>query len=333
MLRDTALVSIVIPAYNCQDKILHTIKSVSGQSYGNVEMILCDDGSADLTLSIAREEACKDHRIIIVSDSNHGPAHARNEGIKRARGKYLVFVDSDDSVSEHYISDMLELAEDNDCDLVISGYRRRYADGSEQTVLPPPGVYAADRFPVIFGELFRKSLIQGPCWKMFRMDVVKENHVRFREDWRLGEDAWFVYSYLEHVKKAALVDKANYSYTIHDNDSLSRAPTMEKIVNNIALTKKLLTVQAFESAYDCFGEGLCGNYTDFCEGILRAKLSFNERLCQIKAANDHVRRFKWFFEYREKHAVRMLYRFLIKHNFAAAICLLTFARLKIKRVL
>ena len=333
MFRNTALVSVIVPAYNCQDTISFTIKSIAGQSYSNIEIILCNDGSTDRTLSIMQEEASKDTRIIIINDFNHGPAHARNDGINKARGKYLVFVDADDSVSPHYVLDMLERAENNDCDLVISGYKRCYADGSEQSFIPKSGVYGEDRFHAVLSDLFRKSLLQGPCWKLFRTDTVKENHVRFKEEWRLGEDAWFVYSYLAHFKKAALADQANYSYIMRSNDSLSRIPSMEKIVNNIALTKKLLTIPAFESASDCFGEGLCGNYTDYCEGVLRANLSFQERLCQIKAANDHMRRFKWFFEYREKHAVRMLYRFLIKHNFAAATYLLTFARLKSKRVI
>jgi len=333
MFRNTALVSVIVPAYNCQDTISFTIKSIAGQSYSNIEIILCNDGSTDRTLSIMQEEASKDTRIIIINDFNHGPAHARNDGINKARGKYLVFVDADDSVSPHYVLDMLERAENNDCDLVISGYKRCYADGSEQSFIPKSGVYGEDRFHAVLSDLFRKSLLQGPCWKLFRTDTVKENHVRFKEEWRLGEDAWFVYSYLAHFKKAALADQANYSYIMRSNDSLSRIPSMEKIVNNIALTKMLLTIPAFESASDCFGEGLCGNYTDYCEGVLRANLSFQERLCQIKAANDHMRRFKWFFEYKENHAVRKLYRFLIKHNFAAAIYFLTFARLKSKRVI
>lgn len=333
MFKSDTLVSVIVPAYNCQDHISSTIQSIKGQLYGNIEIILCNDGSTDHTLSILQEEASKDTRIIIINDSNHGPAHARNEGIKSAHGKYMVFVDSDDSVSEHYIIDMLEQAEDNDCDFVISGYKRCYSDGAENSFIPKSGVYGADRFHVVLSDLFRKSLIQGPCWKMFRADIVKGNHVRFREKWRLGEDAWFVYSYLEYFEKAALVGKANYSYTIHDNDSLSRVPSMEKIVNNIALTKKLLTISTFESVSDCFGEGLCGNYTDYCESVLRAKLSFKERLCQIKAANANLRRFRWFFEYREKHLIRMFYRLFIKLNWSVAIYVLTFARLKFKRVI
>lgn len=333
MLMHTALVSVIVPACNCQDTISSVIQAITGQLYENIEIIICNDGSSDRTLPIIQEEAGKDNRIIVISDENHGPAHARNEGINRARGKYLVFVDADDSVSPSYVLDMLEQAEDNGCDLVISGYKRCYADGTEQSFIPQLGVYGKDRFQEVLSDLFRKSLIQGPCWKLFRTDVVKENQVRFREEWRLGEDAWFVYSYLEHFKKAALVEKANYSYIIRNNDSLSRIPSMEKIVNNIALTKKLLSIPAFVPASDCFGEGLCGNYTDYCEGVLRAKLSFKEKLCQIKAANDPMRRFKWFFEYKEKHIVRRLYRFLIKHNLAVALYFLTLARLKCKRVL
>ena len=90
------LVSIVTPVFNAEKYLKETVKSIQNQTYENWELFLIDDGSTDDSLKIAKDLAKTDKRIHPVSIKNSGAAVARNEGIKRANGHYLCFIDADD---------------------------------------------------------------------------------------------------------------------------------------------------------------------------------------------------------------------------------------------
>jgi teichuronic acid biosynthesis glycosyltransferase TuaG len=100
------LVSIVMPAFNCQDYLAESVESVIGQTYQNWELIIVDDSSTDRTVDIARKYASQDKRIRVISmENNSGPAIARNKAIGDSKGQYIAFLDSDDL----WISKKLEI--------------------------------------------------------------------------------------------------------------------------------------------------------------------------------------------------------------------------------
>lgn len=89
-------VSIVIPVYNVESYLRQCIDSVLNQSYQNLELVLVDDGSKDSSPAICDEYAAKDSRVVVVHKANGGAAAARNDGIRKATGDYVTFLDSDD---------------------------------------------------------------------------------------------------------------------------------------------------------------------------------------------------------------------------------------------
>lgn len=93
---DQPLVSVIIPAYNAEAYILHTLHSVLSQSYKNIEVIVVDDGSHDSTAQIVESIMQRDNRITLLSQANSGVAAARNLAIKKSRGEYIAPVDADD---------------------------------------------------------------------------------------------------------------------------------------------------------------------------------------------------------------------------------------------
>ena len=107
-----SLVSIVIPTYNVENYIEKCIRSLLGQTYGNIEVIVVSDGSTDSSVRICRELQKTDGRIRIIEKENGGVSSARNTGIRCAAGDFLMLVDSDDWVEPNTIETMLQAIQD-----------------------------------------------------------------------------------------------------------------------------------------------------------------------------------------------------------------------------
>ena len=97
-MNDTPLVSIVVPVYNAEKYIKQTIQSILDQTYSNIEIIIVDDGSTDLTRKLAEEISENNSIVKVISKINNGCPSARNEGIKASNGDFIQFVDADDSL-------------------------------------------------------------------------------------------------------------------------------------------------------------------------------------------------------------------------------------------
>jgi len=143
------LVSIIIPAYNCAGLLSESIDSVRKQTYGNIEIIVVDDGSTDGTGKVA-EGYFESGKVRCFRQENGGPGAARNMGIKVARGEFLAFVDADDSLTDDSIEKrMALLAEVKDLELVYSNYFIRRAKGE-------PTARFDGAYPEKYGSLCRE---------------------------------------------------------------------------------------------------------------------------------------------------------------------------------
>ncbi|HIY36843.1 MAG TPA: glycosyltransferase, partial [Candidatus Paraprevotella stercorigallinarum] len=100
------LISIIIPVYNSSAYLDKCIGSVLMQTYKNIEVILVNDGSDDDSFEICKKYAENDHRIKLINKDNGGVSSARNAGIKASTGRYIAFVDSDDTISPDFCSKM-----------------------------------------------------------------------------------------------------------------------------------------------------------------------------------------------------------------------------------
>lgn len=114
------LVSVIVPVYNVELYLKECVRSIIHQTYTNVEIILIDDGSSDNSASICDAFVSKDSRIKVIHKQNSGLSSARNVGIEKATGKYLLFVDSDDWISKEMVADMISLAEQRKSQLIVS---------------------------------------------------------------------------------------------------------------------------------------------------------------------------------------------------------------------
>lgn len=123
------LISIIIPVYNCEPYLVCCLDSVLAQSYRNLEIVLVDDGSTDSSLEICRSYQKKDSRITLLHKENGGQSSARNLGLDKCRGSYIMFIDSDDYVSPLMVEKLYGRITKDASDLAMCNASYRYEDG------------------------------------------------------------------------------------------------------------------------------------------------------------------------------------------------------------
>ena len=207
------LASIVIPAYNAEKTLAYALESVLSQTVSSLQVIVVDDGSTDGTLSVARVFEAKDPRVTAVSIPAAGVSAARNRGISLCMGKYIRFVDADDTIPPDSMELMLSRAERDGADLVLSGYTMYVGKTGHRKNLEN----REDTLPC--NEVLRSlcihsnSFFYGVLWnKLFSRELVMARNVRFVDGVTWGEDFCFVMDYLRHAESVAFLREFLYDY-------------------------------------------------------------------------------------------------------------------------
>ena len=207
-------VTIVVTCYNLENTIKRCLDSLRVQTHEDLEIIVVDDGSKDNSFGEIQAAAEKDVRIIPVRQENSGPSAARNHGLDLATGKYLMFVDGDDFVDDTYVEHFIEAAED--CDLVISGLKYLYSDGSEQTISEKSYHCTMQEYvQKHYTDSIANRSVFGPVCKLYRREIISEHHIRFDETIAIHEDGIFVFEYMSHVQTIAGIPWVEYYYVQH----------------------------------------------------------------------------------------------------------------------
>ncbi|MCU5288783.1 glycosyltransferase family A protein, partial [Bacillus paranthracis] len=188
------MVSIIVPVYNAEKYVHKCIDSLLQQTYKNIEIILINDGSTDNSGKICDEYANESSKIRVIHQKNSGPSATRNVGIDVANGAYIQFVDSDDYVEPNMTEEMLK-AMNNKFQLVICGYKSLSLFNKDINIKEHKchisGGYDYSSFMMEFGYLFRDVYI-NPLWnKLYNTALIKENHLRFKDNVYMGEDLLF----------------------------------------------------------------------------------------------------------------------------------------------
>lgn len=221
------LISVIIPVYNVEPYIDRCMKSVLNQTYRNLEIILVDDKSTD-----GSNEKCLtykfDHRVVVVHGKNEGLSGARNSGLDVAKGKYVVFIDSDDYVELTMIDNLYRCAKKTGADTVIGGFRRQTGNKIDIRNNEFAGIIY-DTHNDIKNNVLKKMLasdgythIEMSVWKtLFSMDIISKNNLRFPDKKYLCEDIIFDFGYFTATNKVAMSSDTGYCYCLNEN-SLSQ---------------------------------------------------------------------------------------------------------------
>lgn len=213
-------ISIIVPVYNAAKTLPRCVRSLTGQTYRNLEILLVNDGSKDDSLAVCRSLAEQDDRIRVIDKPNGGVSSARNAGLDAAAGKFVMFCDSDDWVEPDWCAAMAENSGEDDltiCEIVRT-------DGSAQAEKPELEIRERR-------ELLHAPLLMCAVWnKIYLRSVIESNHLRFPQQLSLGEDFAFVLSYVCAIGgKLRYYHRELYHYDDSNEDSLSRkAPSLEQ---------------------------------------------------------------------------------------------------------
>lgn len=210
--------SIIVPVYNCEPYVARCIESVLKLNYSDWELLLINDGSTDKSESVCRDYAQRDSRISVFSKSNGGPSSARNLGLEKAKGEWVVFVDSDDWVDCNLMDVLIE---GNGNDLIYFGYKEIL----ENKILNHQIADSSYKVPDIDYELNAlfesKDLFFGfTVNKFFKRKIIKFYDLRFDESLYIKEDEEFTLRYCNKIASLFISDKTPYNYRIL-NTSLS----------------------------------------------------------------------------------------------------------------
>ena len=211
--QDEAMVSVVIPAYNATGTLERLFACLLNQTWQNLQIILVNDGSKDGTEAMARKAAEKDPRLTVVSQENLGISSTRNAGLALCKGKYIRFIDADDTLPLDSIERMVRRAEKDGSELVIGGYDQYFGERKSFHNL------AGRDDTVPCDDMMRhlcdhaNSYFYGVLWnKLFVSDLVEKQQCRFQQGLTWGEDFAFVMDYLAGVKQVSFMKDSLYDY-------------------------------------------------------------------------------------------------------------------------
>lgn len=225
------LISIIVPIYNSEKYLERCIKSIISQTYTNIEIILVNDGSNDLSLSICKELETNDNRIIIIDIPNAGVSNARNTGLQASKGDYIQFLDSDDYMLENYIETLYNNMSANNSDMVVCSIKvldnnlneLGYRDAENHVFkLNEPNK------DVLF-NFFDRFLVFGPVNKLFKKSILSKNNIIYDTSISYGEDLLLNLEYLKHCKKISFTNKVYWPYIQDNTNSLSNKRRSDKI--------------------------------------------------------------------------------------------------------
>ena len=230
-------ISVIVPIYNVEKYLRKCLNSIISQTYKNIEIILVDDGSTDSSGKIIDEFKINDNRILVIHKQNGGLSDARNEGIKKASGKYIAFIDSDDFINEMMLEMLIKNIEKYNADISICSYENIFDnDVCKKTNNNNLTCYNAQE--ALEDLLNNDKKITNHAWnKLYKKELFDE--ITYPKG-RNFEDIATTYKLLEISKIIVYSDFVGYYYRQHQRS----------ITGNINLKTMKDSVYAIKERYN-----------------------------------------------------------------------------------
>lgn len=203
-------ISVIIPIYKVEKVLNRCVDSVLRQTYTDFEVILVDDGSPDRCGEICDAYERENEKITVIHKENGGLSDARNAGLKKARGKYVMFLDSDDYVTD----DCLEILRKNDADMII-GTTVFAFENKEDRHQPEraDGMILPENYAEVLPALLEERRLNYIHAKLYRRSVITENDLSFEDDMLTSaEDTVFNFTFLKYCKSIYTCSKPVHFY-------------------------------------------------------------------------------------------------------------------------
>lgn len=239
------LLSVIVPVYNAEQYLDKCINSILCQSYGNLEIILIDDGSTDRSGAICKELCQKDPRVKYVYKENEGACFARRDGLFLAVGSYVTFVDSDDYLEPDIYEKILGWMLEQKADIATFAYQMSDTH-AVSCDLAKPGIYTGKSkdelcATMIYDEkAYRCGILCSLCTKIYHKDLLIKAMDRIQPGLSLWEDLTYLYLPFVWADTVLITDIPGYVYSQHDNSVTHKKDEeeLEKTVYSFEVAKE-----------------------------------------------------------------------------------------------
>lgn len=223
-------VSVIVAIYNVGEYLEQCIESIINQTYNNLDIILVDDGSTDIGPTICDKFQQRDDRITVIHKKNEGCVYARRDGVIKATGEYVLFVDGDDWLDKSYIKNLYEKIVSTDSDVVVDSFLMSFPDSEhKKRSCYSPGVYKGDKLSdlkkyIIYSGKYFEFGINPALWnKLFKRQKLLKHQARISQWISLGEDFALSVPYMMEADTITIIDSDAYYHYRQSANSMVNA--------------------------------------------------------------------------------------------------------------
>lgn len=271
------IISIIVPVYNSENFLKNCLNSIKAQSYTNYEVLIVDDGSTDCSYSIAREFQEKDCRFKVFKQDHQGIVGARNYALDKVKGRYIAFVDSDDTVTPYYLESLKHSIESGDYDIVVCNFTieneviGEEANKDRRLTTKNTVVDVSEFLCSVFSLKTHHEVVTGGfLWnKLFKKEVIQEIRFHLTPG---AEDELFLFLIAKNIDKVLFISDTLYHYRLH----LTSLSNSESFLINFIEGRFVVYNNAYQSKYREMIKAACIQAT-----VALVYRTMNERFDQL----------------------------------------------------
>lgn len=208
-MKSNALISVIVPVYRVEAYLDRCVRSIVGQTYQDLEIILVDDGSPDQCPAMCDSWTEKDSRVRVIHKENGGLSDARNAGMAAAAGEYISFVDSDDWIAPEMLERLINALERDDSDIAACAVEMVWEDGRASSYLTVRRNLVLDTYQAQ-RALLKETALKQPVWyKLYRKETIAR--ILFPVG-KYHEDVFWSYQAVGNARRVSLIDYVGYFY-------------------------------------------------------------------------------------------------------------------------
>lgn len=291
------LVSIIVPVYNTAEFLVQCLESLLAQTYSKIEIVLVNDGSADNSLSICEEYALRYPSVKVYSQENAGQGIARNLGISKCNGKYIMFVDSDDWVDKDIVKKLHDDIKRSESNIAACNFMRTYVNQFDRYYKVEEKISPNSTVDLAKDKGLINQISTFPVCKLIKSEIFRNYSLTFPN--HFFEDVAMMPVLFVLAGKISFIDDALYYYR---NRTGSTSNSDKKLDDRITCMKSLI---AYFKRYDVYEK-----YEEQLKQNIEQRMQINLRM----AGNALHQRYNEFAEKQEQTARELFPDVTIRKN-------------------
>lgn len=278
--------SVIIPVYNGEKHINNCIAFLKNEKFRDVEFIIINDGSTDLTEQIVLKSICNDNRFKLVNKKNSGVSDSRNNGIKLCSGEYIMFLDCDDIYESGFLDYINKILINNKIEVLLFGFsivgsKNRYNDTNILKQMNGRFVESTNILKKIFNP---KNTIYGYAWRAcYSKQLILKNSIYFPSNIRISEDYMFFCETIYYSNYTYVDSIELYKYNINDTSVTKKyIPTLLSDMEYVNRNLYEKIIKNNEELKDIFAYSEINTFLRFTQNELRSNKKFKEKIRKIR---------------------------------------------------